>query len=361
MAFDFPANPTNGLEYTPAGGPTYVWHAPTWTVKTVPDTGGGGGGGETDPNAGQGNVGRNLIHNSMFNVAQRGAGPWVNTSGHTADRWFAVVSGDTASFTVSAVNDTTRAAIGDEAALLCLSNTFTGSASAAFCTFVDHRIESVRRLSGRTVTVSFWAAASSALNLGVSLVQSFGTGGSPSADVNNPTTGNAISLTATWTRYSTTITLPSTAGKSLGTSNSDYTALRLWYSSGTTNNGSAGNIGAQSGTIQLWGVQLEVGTVATPLEKPDPELQLRQCLRFYQVGNTNFNVYAGSGNIILTQQQFSQAMRAIPAITLVTKTYTNMTAMTPVGITNLGFTGRGPAIVAGLSGWTISYTASADL
>lgn len=35
MAFDFPSSPTNGLEFTPSGGPTYVYVTATgvWTVK----------------------------------------------------------------------------------------------------------------------------------------------------------------------------------------------------------------------------------------------------------------------------------------------------------------------------------------
>jgi hypothetical protein len=39
MAFDFPSAPTNGQIFSPAGGPTYVWHPPAWEVS-----GGGGGG-----------------------------------------------------------------------------------------------------------------------------------------------------------------------------------------------------------------------------------------------------------------------------------------------------------------------------
>lgn len=32
--FDFPASPTDGQVYTPAGGPSYVWHTPTWYLST---------------------------------------------------------------------------------------------------------------------------------------------------------------------------------------------------------------------------------------------------------------------------------------------------------------------------------------
>ncbi len=33
MAFDFPSSPTEGQEFTPPGGPTYVWSTPSWKAK----------------------------------------------------------------------------------------------------------------------------------------------------------------------------------------------------------------------------------------------------------------------------------------------------------------------------------------
>lgn len=44
MAFDFPASPANGTEYTPAGGVTYVFNTPVWKVKPIAGGGGSGGG-----------------------------------------------------------------------------------------------------------------------------------------------------------------------------------------------------------------------------------------------------------------------------------------------------------------------------
>jgi hypothetical protein len=89
----------------------------------------------------------------------------------------------------------------------------------------------------------------------IGLRQSFGSGGSPSAavDVN----AVPITLTTTPTRYSVTFTLPSMAGKTLGTNGDSQTALRLWTSCGTGNAALAGNIGVQTGGLVLWGVQLK--------------------------------------------------------------------------------------------------------
>ncbi|HEY2419121.1 MAG TPA: hypothetical protein VGH84_14450, partial [Steroidobacteraceae bacterium] len=62
------------------------------------------------------NVGRNLIHNPLFNVAQRGAGPWTTAGIWTLDRWFIYPIGSAQSVTQQIVTDADRAAIGDEAA-----------------------------------------------------------------------------------------------------------------------------------------------------------------------------------------------------------------------------------------------------
>src|SRR5215831_12799169 len=44
------------------------------------------------------NIGRNLLHNGLFQIAQRGLGPFGN-SVYTADRWASAVTTDTNSFT----------------------------------------------------------------------------------------------------------------------------------------------------------------------------------------------------------------------------------------------------------------------
>src|SRR6185503_10225440 len=81
----------------PTDGQTYGRRAGTWNA--VPVT--------------TGNVGRNLIHNSMFNVAQRGAGNWTVT-GYTLDRWRLDLALDTTTVTQTSAGDSQRAQSGDE-------------------------------------------------------------------------------------------------------------------------------------------------------------------------------------------------------------------------------------------------------
>jgi hypothetical protein len=72
--FDFPNAPTNGQLVTGPTGQVFQWDGTKWVTLA------------TQPPPSAGNVGRNLLHNAMFNVWQRGTGPF-NTAGYTADRW----------------------------------------------------------------------------------------------------------------------------------------------------------------------------------------------------------------------------------------------------------------------------------
>ena len=277
----------------------------------------------------QGNVGRNLIHNSMFNIAQRGAGPFTTAARtYTADRWAQDFAGGSLSTGIGNILDAGRAAIGDEAATNTLQPVVVGGAAAGNYTVLFQKIEGVRRLSGKTVTVSFWGSVlSGTAKLGVSIDQGFGTGGSPSALVTG--VGQSVTLNTTWTRYSLTFAVPSTSGKTLGTNGDDSTTVWLWLSAGTTYNVASGTVGVQSYTLQLWGVQLEIAapgqTQPTPLEKPDPELQLRQCQRFYIGMSFVFGQYAGSSGTYINLP-FPQTMRAAPTVTLSGIVYTNGSA-----------------------------------
>ena len=103
--FDFPNSPSVGQRVTGVGGIVYVWDGVKWTNSV---------GGVTVQS--MGDVGRNLIHNPMFNIAQRGGGPFTTAGATTLDRWLMTFSGDTLSVATLALSDTDRSQIGDEAA-----------------------------------------------------------------------------------------------------------------------------------------------------------------------------------------------------------------------------------------------------
>lgn len=393
MAYDFPNAPTIGQQVVTSAGVVYTWDGVAWRPAS---TGGApyaplnspiftGDARAVTPAFGDSdtsiatsafvqsavsptydNVGRNLLHNPLMAVAQRGTGPWTSLPGpnvYTADRWCLSGGTDTINVSLVAAADFDRAQIGDENATRYYYDNFTGNAAAGAAHSLQQPIEGIRRLGGKTVTISFWAVASVAtLKLGINLYQNPGSGGSPSAARWVLATGQAVNLTTTWTRYSTTIAIPSTAGLTLGTNADDRTILVLAFSSGATNSAVLG-VGVQSGTISLWGAQLEVNNVATPLDYAPPGDQLRQCQRFYQIGTTQRLFMSGgvlnSDTILLP---FPVTMRAQPAMTSAYSTQVGGTGgVNPQGAYGYQLTTNVTATAGNQVNVYGTWTASADL
>ena len=155
--------------------------------------------------------------------------------------------------------------------------------------------------------------------------------------------------------------MPSVAGKTLGTNNDDYTGLAFFYSAGANANANAGGIGVQSGTVNIWGIQLEIGAVASPLEKPDPADDLARCQRFYETG---YFYISGSGSVANAGcayvQPFAVPKRATPVMTFQSSSLTNMNG-NALGATMSGFNVFGQNTAVGGYVWSGSFTANADI
>lgn len=305
-------------------------------------------------------VGRNKLHNALFRIAQRGVGPFAFNGTYTLDRWQIALNTDTVSVTKQALADADRTAIGDEEAFSALQNVFTGNAAAGAYNYVVQKVEDLQRLAGKTVSVSFWAkAASGTPKIGVSIDQFFGTGGSPSSTVNG--NGTAVTISATWARYNVTLAIPSVIGSTLGTNSDHYTALNLWFSSGSTNATRAGSVGVQSGTVQLWGTQLEVGSIITPLEKVDTQSDLAKCQRFYINGQSlTVGGAAANGNAIHIPVYFPVTLRATPTGNAVLTGGSGYTGVSigSTSTTNMDVTTTATSTVYVAA---LTYNASADL
>lgn len=214
-------------------------------------------------NIGFGQAGKNKVINGDFGIWQRGTSlTATNAFFYTADRWLSYSYGASAT-TVSQQTFTPGAApvAGYE------GQYFLRVTSSTTQIYLEQRIEDVRTFAGQTVTFSFWAkqATAAATSLGTTLVQVFGTGGSTQV---NTTIISGQSTTTGWTRYSGTATLPSITGKTIGTNS--YLAIQM--SNGSLNN-----------ALDVWGVQLEYGSKATPFETASGTLQgeLALCQRYY--------------------------------------------------------------------------------
>jgi hypothetical protein len=275
-------------------------------------------------NVGYGQAGKNKLINADFGVNQRNFTSSVYTAGngnYDFDRWVSSTGGDSTS-TITPQTFTLGAApvAGYEGKTFyrCVTSGGTNSTTRAD---VAQFIEGVRTFAGQTITVSFWAkAASGTPSIGLEVTQSFGSGGSPSSNVN--TAGGAIAITTSWARYSATVAIPSISGKTIGTANNDYLGVRLWLSAGSSNATRASSIGIQNNTFDIWGVQAEYGSKATPFQTASGgslQGELAMCQRYYQASGLQSYYLTGTVNNTtdtLFAYQLIQTMRTSPTITV---------------------------------------------
>jgi hypothetical protein len=309
-----------------------------------------------------GKVGRNLFHNSMFRVQQRGIGPFT-ASGYLADRWRSgrATGGGTCSISLATPTDAARLAIGDEEAQTSLVYIFSGGSGAGDQDALIQPIESVRRLAGKTITVSFWAASPVAgLLLGVNWSQNFGTGGTPSAGIAG--TAQVFSLTPTWTRYVATFVIPNAQGKVFGTTpGTDFTQIIFYLSAGSTNNGQAGGISVQAGQANFWGMQCEISPAPSPLEKPELRHDIANCQRFYQDHNQcQIQGYAAASGSLYIDFALPVTMRIPPTVAFqnVTNANTAAPAVNSAQASHIRFSAVITAL--GTGNTQFDFTATAD-
>lgn len=196
--------------------------------------------------------GANAIINGAFDIWQRGTSFSLSSGGvaYTADRFLAYADGGSAVYSQQTFTPGAAPVSGYESAFFLRE-----VAGAGARIYIEHKIEDVRTFAGQTATLSFWAKAGAAFTLKAGLTQAFGSGGSTWVTIAEPT----FSLTTSWARYSYTYTIPSLSGKNLGANGHN---LDLIFSSTAT---------AQ--TLDIWGIQLEAGSSATPFKRNAPSLQ----------------------------------------------------------------------------------------
>lgn len=220
---------------------------------------------------------KNAIINGKFDIWQRGPGPFTGASDYTADRWNIARSGATGSVTRTQFTPG-NGILGLESQYY-LSALVTSVTGAANYFYIQQKIEDVRTFAGNEVTVSFWAKANTNKYIAIEFIQNFGTGGSTSV------TGigsQKISVTTEWKRYSATVSIPSIYTKTISSSGDDRFILNFYFDAGTDYNTRAANLGHQSGTFDVFGVQLELGNQATNFEIRPKAAESVLCQRYFQ-------------------------------------------------------------------------------
>ena len=280
-------------------------------------------------------AGKNKILNGDYSTWQRGTS-FSLSAGFTynADRWGAS-SDATVTTSRQAFTAGTAPVSGYEAQY------FIRYAKSAGGTYVSpaQRIEDVRTYANQTVTFSFWAKASTAITLSPYYVQNFGSGGS--ADV-GAAIGAGQAITTSWARYTFTFTVPSVSGKTIGTSS----YLEIY---------SGRYLGSSAVDIDIWGVQLEAGSVATAFQTATGTIQgeLAACQRYYvrfTGGDTYSNIGTGIANsttAAIIQIKPPVTMRVIPtSIEYSTLALYDTTSIVPLSSLGLQSNQSGTSTVA---------------
>jgi hypothetical protein len=262
----------------------------------------------------------NKIINGNFDINQRAFTTTTTTATYGFDRWKTVIAGDgTSTYSAQTFTAGTAPVAGYEARNFARIVT-TGQTSAAVISQLVQPIEDVRTFANSTVTVSFWAkAASGTPKIAVEIDQNFGSGGSPSSAVQ--TYAGQVTISTSWARYYVTVAVPSISGKTIGTTaNTSYVALNLWMSAGSTYNSRTDTLGIQTGTFDVWGVQVEQGSTVSPFQTATQtkQTELAACQRYYfrvtgGVGANFGNGYVSTANTAFRGLiAFPVEMRIIP-------------------------------------------------
>lgn len=243
-------------------------------------------------------AGKNRVINGDFGVWQRGTSFASPGDGvYTADRFITYQNGTGFTRTISQQTFTagTAPVSGYEGTYffryLC-SALGTGNTYQA----IQNRVEDVRTFAGQTATFSFWAKADSAKTITLNISQNFGSGGSTAVAVNTTTT---YTLSTSWTRYTTTVSVPSIAGKTIGTSS----FLQVGF-----------ELGSQTITFDTWGWQLEAGSTATAFQTATGTKQgeLAACQRYYNRIIATGSIYAKMGTGLAASTTLAQIVVPFP-------------------------------------------------
>jgi hypothetical protein len=254
-------------------------------------------------------VQENPILNSSFQIWQRGTSiSYSNNQAYSADRWLGQLPG-TGTISRQVTGDTTNL----PNIQYCARVQRTSGQTTTSGHFLYQNFESVNSIpfTGKTVTYSFYARKGTNYSATANaLVANLYSGTGTDQNVLSTYTGFATvatttaTLTATWQRFSVTGTVATSA-----------TELALGFSFTPT-----GTAGADD-YFEVTGVQLEVGSVATPFRTFSATLQgeLAACQRYCQVFNaTNWRGFTGQA--ISTSRVFAPItlpvqMRTSPTVT----------------------------------------------
>jgi len=284
-------------------------------------------------NSGFGQAGKNKLINGDCTINQRAFTSSTTSGTYGFDRQYFTTSDGTVTYSAQTFTPGTAPVAGYEAKNYARIVTTAQTLTTAFSRYRS-MLENVRNFAGQTTTYSFWAkAASGTPKIAIELVQSFGTGGSPSANVN--TYIGQVTLSTSWARYSVTVNVPSISGKTIGTTdNTSSMWCEMWVSAGSSFDSRTGTLGIQTNTFDIWGLQWEYGAKATPFQTASGgsiQGELAMCQRYYQLNDFYIEAYNTIGGVTGNQALWKVTTRVAPTITFITApTVNNVSAYSVV-------------------------------
>ena len=269
---------------------------------------------------------RNKIINGNFDFWQRSTSQTATSGYGSADRWSPLYVGSAR--TASQQPFTNGQTDVPNNPKYYFRHAVTSSSGSGNYVHTYQAIEDVRILAGKTVTLSFYAKADSNKNIATEFTQWFGTGGSPSS-WNNGLSVTTHSLTTSWQKFTTTVSIPHLTDtglvggtpKIIGTdANSSYTGIYFHFEAGSDLNARTNSLGQPPNNtiyqVDIAQVQLEEGTVATPFEYRPIGVELSLCQRYYQVFTyCNFAGRGASSDTCTFGVPLANAMRSMPTLT----------------------------------------------
>ena len=221
-------------------------------------------------------AGKNKFLNADFSIWQRGSTHnSISPGAFTSDRWYHTWNGTGATRNVTRETFPSGTVLGGNNPQYFLRyNQSVAGTGGTYNVIVAQKVEDTRLFAGQTVTVSFWAKASTSISipfvsywtyLGVGA--SGGNAGGGGYNLTMISENNTFSTS--WTRYSYTFTMSSLSGVTIGSGAYGYFEI-----GGPLNS---------AFTADFWGFQIEQGPVATAFDTAteNQALELSACQRYY--------------------------------------------------------------------------------
>lgn len=279
---------------------------------------------------------RNKIINGAMEIDQRNAGAAVDGNGGNltfpVDRFYSQIyntSGNTTG------QQSSTAPAGFTNSLRITVKTADTSVGSTDQVWYGQSIEGLNltefglgTASAATFTISFWVYSNVTGTYCVCLKNS--------AENRTYVAEYTINSSATWEKKTITI-----AGDTTGTwLRTNGTGLKVWFvlmaGSGVTTSANAWSSAAaiatsnqvnfMSSTANYWqitGVQLEVGSVATPFERRNYQQEFAMCQRYYETGSFLWRQYGVISADASENYQFKVTKRAVPTLTYTTSFVNN--------------------------------------